>query len=223
MTELLDAEAGRLPARGEFDIELRHRCRQCRSKLPAPTENPRRAFCTPGCYSSFHLKRCVVCENDKPAGRSDRKFCRRPKCRTEYYQNRDRFGPITAKPNPTPSLSTLSSKSAQPTGTKIDDLADRKWRQIAGPELSASAFHCAMVGADETVEAARRTNARFWREAGAGALIGPPVNLLGGYKFPNAPDVELTSPAEPAPVRVADSSHAISDDLSIPDFLKVTP
>jgi hypothetical protein len=81
-----------------------------------------------------------------------------------------------------------------------------------------------MVGAGEAVEAACRINSRHWREAGAGTLIGrtdPPVNLLGGYRFPNAPDVELTSPAERARPDVADSSHAIAGDLSIPDFLRV--
>jgi hypothetical protein len=104
-------------------------------------------------------------------------------------------------------------------------LADRKWRQIAGPELIASAFHCAAVGAAETVEASRRINARHWREAET--LIGPsdpPVNLLGGYKFPNAPKLELPPVAEPTSARVADSSGvdpSIPDDLSVPDFLKV--
>jgi hypothetical protein len=80
-----------------------------------------------------------------------------------------------------------------------------------------------VAGAD--VEPARR-NARHWREASAGALIGrtdPPINLLGGYKFPNAPDVELTAPPAAARAGVADSSHTAPDDLSIPNFLKVKP
>jgi hypothetical protein len=38
-------------------------------KLKNPVANEHHAFCTPGCYSSFYLKRCVVCENEKPAGR----------------------------------------------------------------------------------------------------------------------------------------------------------
>ena len=42
----------------------RHYCRnvRCRSKLPAPVENHHHAFCTRGCYSSFFLRRCRVCE-----------------------------------------------------------------------------------------------------------------------------------------------------------------
>jgi hypothetical protein len=38
-----------------------------------------------------------------------------------------------------------------------------------------------------------KTNAKFWNAA---ALIGPndpPVNILGGYKFPNAPAADLNS------------------------------
>ena len=224
MSDISNATRGRKlpnPVRGEFSVELRHRCRHCRSKLPVPVENPHRAFCARGCYSSFYLKRCLVCEGAKPPGRSNRKFCRRLQCRTEYRGNKDRFEPIRPKPAPTPSLCTVSSKSAQSTGIKSAHNDDRSWRQIAGPELGADSFRYAAVGAD--VEPARR-NARHWREAGAGVLIGrtdPPINLLGGYKFPNAPVVELTAPPAAARAAVPDSSHTIPDDLSIPNFLKV--
>ena len=42
----------------------RHYCRnpRCRSKLKAPIENRHHAFCSRGCYSSFFLRRCRVCE-----------------------------------------------------------------------------------------------------------------------------------------------------------------
>jgi len=44
--------------------QARHYCRnpRCRSKLPAPVENHHHAFCSRGCYSSFFLRRCRVCE-----------------------------------------------------------------------------------------------------------------------------------------------------------------
>ena len=73
----------------EFAETLRHYCRnpRCRSKLKEPVD-AHRAFCTPGCHSSFYLKRCVVCENDKPAGSTARrKLCRRPKCEGRYRKN----------------------------------------------------------------------------------------------------------------------------------------
>lgn len=70
--------------------ELRHYCRnlKCRMKLKAPVSNLHKAFCTKGCYSSFYLTRCLVCENEKPEGsQSNRRFCRRPKCSAEYRRN----------------------------------------------------------------------------------------------------------------------------------------
>jgi hypothetical protein len=74
----------------EFAKDLRHYCRNphCRMKLTAPVVNPHKAFCTRGCHSSFYLKRCLVCENDKPAGSTTRrKRCRRPKCEGRYRKN----------------------------------------------------------------------------------------------------------------------------------------
>jgi hypothetical protein len=41
---------------------LRHRCRKCRGKLKAPTDNEHRAFCTRFCFDAFYRKRCRVCE-----------------------------------------------------------------------------------------------------------------------------------------------------------------
>src|SRR5262249_45752891 len=42
----------------------RHYCRNlhCRSKLKAPVENERDAFCTRGCFEIFYRTRCRVCE-----------------------------------------------------------------------------------------------------------------------------------------------------------------
>jgi len=75
----------------DFNAALRHYCRnpKCRTKLKQPVENPHKAFCCRGCHESFHLKRCVVCEADKPPrSTARRKLCRRPKCEARYRQNR---------------------------------------------------------------------------------------------------------------------------------------
>jgi hypothetical protein len=79
-------------------------------------------------------------------------------------------------------------------GIKSGVASDRPWRIAAGPEPSPSALHCATVGAAEAIEAINRTNARHWREYNAKTeekcLIkrhDPPVNIVGGYKFPGAP------------------------------------
>ena len=64
----------------DFQQELRHMCRnpKCRMKLPEPVENPREAFCTRGCYGSFYLHRCLICEEPITP---NRKICRKPECR----------------------------------------------------------------------------------------------------------------------------------------------
>jgi hypothetical protein len=45
---------------------LRHYCRnpRCRSKLVEPVDNERRAFCTPGCHTTFYRNRCASCRNE---------------------------------------------------------------------------------------------------------------------------------------------------------------
>jgi hypothetical protein len=63
--------------------ETRHMCRKCRGRLPEPTGNLRKAFCTRGCWEQHHWTRCVVCENPIQQKGRRRWLCKRPKCRTE--------------------------------------------------------------------------------------------------------------------------------------------
>ena len=156
------------PVRGEFETELRHRCRQCRSKLAVPVENQHQAFCTKGCHSSFYLRRCLICELPLKKKTVRREVCSRRDCQNAFRGNRDRF---RYKLGLGTSIVTNGSESPIQSGIKIAHAADRPWRQITGPELSANAFHCAMVGADEAVEAACRINSRHWREAGRGRSL----------------------------------------------------
>jgi len=84
--------------------KLRHYCRNphCRSKLKEPVENQHRAFCTRGCYNSFYLSRCRVCERDLRSRRGNRLYCRPPeKCRSEAYKWPDKYTWLPQYPNPT--------------------------------------------------------------------------------------------------------------------------
>ena len=71
----------------DFAVELRHRCRNplCRCKLPEPVANKREAFCTRGCYGSFYLHRCRVCEEpiEQPK-HGTRLICKKSKCQNEW-------------------------------------------------------------------------------------------------------------------------------------------
>jgi hypothetical protein len=126
----------------EFAEDLRHRCRNphCRMKLAMPVANQHRAFCTPGCHSSFYLKRCLVCENDKPARSTARRMlCRRPKCETRYRKNMAHYsflgGASELSTNDTASAAN-APRSAQSTGIKIDGLGDRARLIPDGPDCA---------------------------------------------------------------------------------------
>jgi hypothetical protein len=112
-----------------MSVELRHYCRnlKCRSKLPAPIENVREAFCCRGCHSAFYRARCLVCEKDtgtnpltgeKRVGQ--RKFCGR-KCRAEASQ----FPHVYAWGLQNPVRRTSGSSHADKMGLKTGLAGDR--------------------------------------------------------------------------------------------------
>jgi hypothetical protein len=194
-------------------IFCRHR--KCRTKLKAPVSNPREAFCARGCHTSFYLKRCLVCEGPLQRRNKTQRVCRKARCRSAW-RARAGFG----RYSPSKPVS-LASKTLDFIESKPPLKPDRAWRQIAGPKLSRSQLHCGLVGAKEAVAEANRKNRAYWREHSAKALIQrhhPPVNVLGGYKFPNAPDVKLREEKKP---RLSLTAFPTPDaNLDIPDFLK---
>jgi hypothetical protein len=112
---------------GPQSSDLRHRCRnpRCRMKLPAPVENEHRAFCTRGCYESFYLNRCRVCERDlrKTGKRGDagRLYCRPPaNCRREAEKWPEKYAGGLWGGFPETKL-----RSAHSTGLKIGLEGDR--------------------------------------------------------------------------------------------------
>lgn len=158
-------------------IDLRQNCRQCRGRLPAPTDNPRWAFCSRGCHSRFYSRHCRVCEGVLP-GRSTRRrrLCGRPSCRAEFRRQKELFDPPKGViPDTVPNASKIPAKSTAFWPLKTG----RPWRQIAGPTLTAAELHLATLGAEpdkpKAVPIFQRTT--------------PPANLIGGYKFPDAPNL----------------------------------
>jgi hypothetical protein len=189
-----------------------HRCRnpRCKAWLKEPVENRRSAFCCVSCEVGFYRTHCRVCERElgETKRNSRRELCGRRQCRNQFRSFRSLFFSVwypsaigASKPEKS------STKSTSKTGIK----SDRKFA----------------IGADYNRKVLRknfRDNAKFWTAA---ALIGPtdpPVNILGGYKFPAAPNVEFYPTAElPIRNRPTDSNPYIAtipDDLSIPAFLK---
>jgi hypothetical protein len=125
----------------------RQRCRRkgCQKKLSVPTTNDHHAFCRPWCHEAFYGAKCLVCEKPLPPNsRSDRKLCKRPKCRYSYSQNRAFFDfPAQDSPN----CSELHKTPAKEgfLGGQKRDRASPGWRVIAGRPPTASQLHCATV------------------------------------------------------------------------------
>jgi len=190
----------------------RQRCRnpRCKAWLKEPAENPRNAFCCASCEAGFYRTHCRVCEKelgDKKRS-SRRELCGKRKCTNDFRSDRKRaqlvsqYYPLAVTSKPEKS----STKSTALRGIKSD--------------LGFA------IGHDYDREVLRenfRTNAKFWNAA---ALIGPndpPVNILGGYKFPGAPNVDLGLAKSPISNRPSNSNSHIAqipDDLSIPAFLR---
>jgi hypothetical protein len=193
----------------EFAEDLRHHCRnpRCRMKLTAPVVNPHKAFCTRGCHSSFYLKRCVVCENGKPAGSTARrKLCRRHKCEGRYRKNSAHYSFLGAD---TTSAANVP-RSAQSTGIKSADFDDRPCYIVAGPKITAAVYHCATVPVDPDIAARARVNA-------ANDLGRIRKEIAWSKRRPPAPK-EMQSDWMPC-----SPSVPVADDLSIPAFLKREP
>lgn len=213
------------------DETLRCYCRnpRCRSKLPTAVSNAREAFCTRGCYSSFYLHHCVACEGPIARKRDDQKVCRKAKCRNAWRAGScfGRYATSDAK---------LASKTPDFIDPKTPPKPDRAWHIVAGPELSRSALHCATVpdgkdrqwngGEYERIEAKNRAALRaHFAKLAKHCLIPPhhpPVNVLGGYRFPGAPVVDLAPITRSFLPRANDNAVSHDGSLDIPAFLRRT-
>ena len=167
-------------------IYCRHR--KCRTKLKKPVSNRREAFCARGCHTSFYLNRCLSCEGPIQRRNKTQRVCQKSQCRNAWRAKAGfgRYLPST--------VVSSASKTPISIGSKWAPRQDRAWDQIAGPKLTASQLYCGLVGAVQAVAEADQKNRPHWRRHNAKAPLqphDPPVNILGGYRFPDAPDVKL--------------------------------
>ena len=192
---------------------VRHRCRnpRCKAWLKPPVENRRDAFCCAGCEIGFYRTHCRVCEKELAETKrsSRRELCGKRKCNNEFRSDRkraqlvSRYYPlaVTSKPGKSSTKSTALSGIKSDLGFAVGADYDREvlWENF-------------------------RANAKFWTAAWI-QPHHPPVNILGGYKFPAVPDIDLGAPAKsPTLNRPPDSNPQLAqvpDDLSIPAFLRL--
>jgi hypothetical protein len=179
---------------------LRHQCRRCREKLKTPVSNSLEAFCCKGCFRYYFAKKCLICEREK-AGKGV--ACNHPKCRAELASKK-RYGTrgkYVEKRIPGPSTTQRRDASKKPLKQGVGGAPQgpNRWRQIAGAPLTATEFRFATVpdgpnmswigGAYLRAETASRA---ALMKAGIHPLFTrstPPLNVVGGYRFPGAPEV----------------------------------
>jgi hypothetical protein len=123
----MDAIAPRPSRRNDSD--LYHSCRKpkCRRKLPAPTDNPRRAFCTRFCFDSFYRSRCVVDEAPFKRKNEQQKTCIRRECKLELR----RF-PLAYAWQETPKTASPPSDVGRPSETPDFSASERPLKPTYG-------------------------------------------------------------------------------------------
>ena len=147
-----------------LQTSLRVRCRnqRCRSKLPIPTDNDHKAFCSRFCYDQFYNWKCVVCEAEIPRGKysKPRKCCRSLKCNKDYRNFRDTYVFGLTEPDCKP-----DARNPWGTGAFFREEASRSGFRIVAGELSPSALWAATLpgsAATLALAVAARSNWQGW-------------------------------------------------------------
>ena len=123
------------------DTRVRCRNQRCRSKLPIPTDNDHKAFCSPYCFDQFYNWKCKVCENPILKGRRRKQpdHCHARDCRLEFRRYPDAYSYPTSRER------NYGSGSAHFTGVKNAQEGTRAYRIVAGPALSAFSLWAATL------------------------------------------------------------------------------
>jgi hypothetical protein len=216
------------------DRRLRHFCRnaRCRSKLASPTDNHHKAFCSQYCYDQFYRWKCVVCEKELPRKGKPRTLCRGHKCGLDYRNFRPAYLLSDSSGLPPGPKCKSDSKSPCKTGTFLRIGEGPGWRWEANADehrlflrddhvvtISAGAGdwrvtypHTIPIQSAPSLEDARKLalHVALWTFGLNGRKArpkskAPPINLIGGYRFPGAPRLdealrrEVLAPAEGEP------------------------
>jgi hypothetical protein len=187
---------------------LRVRCRRCGSKLAEPQSNPRSAFCCRGCHRNFYEAHCMACETRMQRTGAYQRLCGRRRCKAEYaaLKRHGMLGKFMAESAPqtgfwgeVPSDDSLASETPIFEGLPAAPTPDRGYRIVAGP-LSEADLRLATIGAAAVIKQSERTN-RALRNEAPGAKFKrshAPLNLIGGYKFANVPEIDGVGAKHPA-------------------------
>jgi hypothetical protein len=185
----------------------------------------------------FYRRRCAVCERSLPPGPANRVICRSRRCKAELRRFPHVYQwPIPVQTGRGSKTVERSSKSAGKPGTKNGIKNGLGWRQVAGPELSVITFRLASIPLEPDIAARLdRAHADYFerqrrarRRAQLRAIIKRhhlPLNVLGGYRFPGTPPVDLSPIEASTPVWATASRWRpcmtpAADFPDLPDFLE---
>jgi hypothetical protein len=174
-------------------LQVRHRCRnpRCGGHLKPPAANLRDAFCCRGCEALFYNRHCRACEGLFSPKTSRRAVCSRAECQSAFRRHpEDFFGARY----PYRGVTHNGARSPRFTGLKIGIKPGRPYRVVAGP---GAGLHPVNLRVD--LSTLPRVNAWPTRAMA-------PVNIIGGYKFPNAPKIDLGLATSRAPAGRSDNS-----------------
>jgi hypothetical protein len=167
----------------------------------------------------FRLYRSACGRPATKRKRESQQLCRRRKCKSHFAALKAGF--LLGRYHRSSHALDASRNPTKP-GTFSRLKSDRAWRQAAGPPVD---MRLATIGADDAVKPAHRVNHLHYVEAGKSALIQKhhaPVNIVGGYRFPNAPQIELTTGTGLHSDWSPPLAPTNGDQLDIPDFLPRT-
>ena len=127
---------------------VRHRCRRpkCGLKLQVATNIMRNAFCCRGCRDSFYTSRCLVCERPMQRNQESQLTCDRSKCKAALRRDRAHFlgkwGASNGQGIQTAGKAERTLETSIKTGLETATKPGR-WRQTAGPPMSAEVLRLA--------------------------------------------------------------------------------
>ena len=138
--------------------------------------------------------RCPVCGDPFNRRTNNQRLCGRRKCRNAFRRDSERFlGDRYPSANAVIQTRNSSIKSKLKTGLK----SGRACRKVTGPDVPEINLRIPL--GLETIARLNRAHVDLAEhrksQADLVALIKrdtPPVNVVGGYKFPDAPTVDLS-------------------------------
>jgi hypothetical protein len=220
------------------ETQMRKMCRYCRTKLPTPTSNEREGFCTRGCYQSFYLHRCIVCEKAIERTTANRKICKRSKCRNALKAGSG-FGHYYADPakryqspkNPELMQKSAAAEAVFSASDTVEPVnkayAERPWRIAAG-HVTINQYHRAVVG-DAPDPNGGLPDIRYtqvWADGDWQATENRNRKFLEKHVARVKAKAEVGTPVPATAInagRVASLVATIPDDLSVPPFLDRRP